>query len=53
MRKKVKKPYEKPKVTRITLDAKTAVLGFCKNYGSVGPGWTDCNAPAYCSAAGS
>ena len=25
-----KKEYEKPKVTRITLDAKCAVLGFCK-----------------------
>ena len=25
-----KKEYEKPEVTRITLDAKCAVLGFCK-----------------------
>jgi len=27
---KKKKEYERPKVTRITLDAKCAVLGFCK-----------------------
>jgi len=33
-----KKEYEKPKVTRITLDAKCAVLGFCKTYNTGGAG---------------
>ena len=53
MEKKMKKRYEKPKVTKINLDAKTAVLVFCKTSGSVGPGWSDCNAPTYCSSQGS
>jgi hypothetical protein len=35
---KKKKKYEKPEVTRITLDAKCAVLGSCKNYPSSGTG---------------
>lgn len=38
MEKKKRKRYEKPKVTRINLDAKCAVLGFCKTDGSLGPG---------------
>jgi hypothetical protein len=38
-----KKEYEKPKVTRITLDAKCAVLGFCKQAGTgSGPGAPGC-----------
>ena len=36
-REKEKKPYEKPKITRIKLDAKTAVLGVCKTAGAGGP----------------
>jgi hypothetical protein len=32
--KKPKKRYEKPVVTRIKLDAKCAVLGFCKGASS-------------------
>jgi hypothetical protein len=32
--KKPKKRYEAPRVTRITLDAKCAVLGFCKGASS-------------------
>ena len=32
-----KKTYEKPKVTRIKLDARTAVLGICKTSGGGGP----------------
>lgn len=32
-----KKKYEKPKVKRIKLDARTAVLGFCKGAGQGGP----------------
>lgn len=52
-KKKKKKRYEKPEVTKITLDAKCAVLGFCKTSSSTGPGWSGCNAPAYCWAPGS
>jgi hypothetical protein len=37
MDKKNKKKYVKPQVTRIKLDAKTAVLGFCKTTSSAGP----------------
>ena len=33
-----KKEYEKPKITKIKLDAACAVLGFCKTSGTVGPG---------------
>jgi hypothetical protein len=35
--KQAKKEYEKPKVTRIQLDAKCAILGFCKQV-SIGSG---------------
>ena len=47
-----KKKYEKPEAKRIHLDAKTAVLGFCKTTGSLGPladncgvggGWGPCS----------
>jgi hypothetical protein len=38
-----KKKYEKPKVTRIRLDAKCAVLGFCKQASTgSGPVATGC-----------
>ena len=38
-----KKKYEKPEVTRITLDAKCAVLGFCKqSIDGSGPALTGC-----------
>jgi len=54
MEKKGKKKYEKPRVTRIKLDAKGAVLGFCKINGALwGPGNSDCNYPGYCTAEGS
>lgn len=54
MEKKKKKEYEKPQVTKIRLDAKCAVLGFCKLQNSSGPfGGTNCDAPAYCSSPGS
>jgi hypothetical protein len=39
---KPKKKYEKPKITRIKLDAKTAVLSVCKTSGVFGPGKTGC-----------
>jgi hypothetical protein len=38
MKKKEKKEYEKPEVTKIKLDAKTAVLATCKNSGGAGGG---------------
>jgi hypothetical protein len=40
--KRKKKEYDKPKVTRIRLDAQCAVLGFCKTGGGSGPVFTGC-----------
>jgi hypothetical protein len=40
-----KKKYRKPEVKKIKLDAKTAVLGFCKNTGQGGPNGTNCGLP--------
>lgn len=37
MEQKEKKQYEKPRITRIKLDARTAVLGICKTSGAGGP----------------
>ncbi len=42
---KKKRKYEKPKVTKIKLDAKCAVLGFCKTMGTGGPTGTGCGPP--------
>ena len=43
---KKKRKYEKPKVTKIKLDAKCAVLGFCKTDGSTGgPTGGNCGPP--------
>ena len=54
MDKNKKKKYHKPEIKKITLDAKTAVLGFCKNASSVGPNpISDCQNPTPCSAPGS
>jgi hypothetical protein len=40
----LKKKYERPKVTRIALDAKCAVLGFCKSSPSgSGPATSGCD----------
>ena len=39
---KEKKKYEKPQITRIKLDAKTAVLSVCKTSGTFGPGTMGC-----------
>jgi hypothetical protein len=50
----VKKPYEKPKLKKVKLDAKCAVLGFCKTTGKIGPGNPGCGlGAARCMAAGS
>jgi hypothetical protein len=40
-----KKEYKKPEVKRVSLDAKCAVLAFCKNWGSLGPDGADCSLP--------
>ncbi len=40
---KEKKPYEKPKVSRVTLDAQCAVLGFCKGAAGGGPVTGECS----------
>jgi hypothetical protein len=54
MEKDKKKKYDKPKVTKVNLDAKCAVLGFCKINGSVGPSGFNCGFPfTPCSSAGS
>jgi hypothetical protein len=55
MEEKKKKDYEKPEVTRIVLDAKCAVLGFCKGAGGVaGPVFAGCvDALGSCSSHGS
>jgi len=55
MAKKVKKKYEKPAVTRISLDARVAVLGFCKTTNKIGAGGYGCEwfGGSPCSGAGS
>jgi hypothetical protein len=53
MEKEKKKKYEKPRVTRIDLDAKCAVLGFCKTAGSFGPAVANCKLFGPCRAKGS
>ena len=40
--KKTKKKYAKPEITKIKLDAKTAVLAACKTSGAFGPGGNGC-----------
>jgi hypothetical protein len=54
MEEKQKKKYVKPTVRKIKLDAKTAVLGFCKTDSFVGPSGMGCGQPGPgCSSAGS
>ena len=49
-----KRLYRKPKITRISLDAKCAVLGFCKTTGQTGGGVPNCGVGvAPCSTPGS
>ena len=48
-----KKTYEKPKITKIKLDAACAVLGFCKTGGKIGPGTPGCSSGAACDSPGS
>jgi hypothetical protein len=52
--KNTKKEYKKPEVKRVSLDAKCAVLGFCKTSGSLGPAGLGCGSPdPPCSSEGS
>jgi hypothetical protein len=53
MKRKKKKKYEKPRITKIRLDAECAVLGFCKNSGFGGPAAANCAAITPCSNPGS
>jgi hypothetical protein len=41
-----KKRYEKPMLKKVKLDAKCAVLGFCKTTNMFGPGRASCGFPA-------
>jgi hypothetical protein len=43
--KNTKKEYKKPEVKRVSLDAKCAVLAFCKTSGSLGPDDMHCGLP--------
>ncbi len=54
MEEQQKKKYVKPTVRKIKLDAKTAVLGFCKHHSFLGPSGTGCGLPGPpCQAPGS
>ena len=49
-----KKTYEKPRLKKIHLDARCAVLGFCKAMGALGMRGSHCGLPALqCNAPGS
>jgi hypothetical protein len=49
-----KKRYEKPTLKKVKLDAKCAVLGFCKVANKIGPGKLGCGIPVpRCFAPGS
>ena len=50
---KEKQKYEKPRVTKIKLDAQCAVLGFCKTSNSIGPGVPNCATGSACNSQGS
>ena len=50
METKKRKKYVKPKVTKIKLDAKCAVLGGCKIGGDDGPNGTNCGSPIGCNS---
>jgi len=54
LKKSDKKEYKKPEVKRVSLDAKCAVLAFCKTGGSLGPDDMHCGVPnPPCSSEGS
>jgi len=47
-----KKPYQKPELIQVPLRPEEAVLGFCKNNASAGPGNSNCVVGS-CSSQGS
>ena len=47
-----RKPYEAPKIVRVSLRPDEAVLGHCKIPGSAGPGNSSCGA-LFCRTLGS
>jgi hypothetical protein len=49
----VKKPYEKPKLTRFPLRPEEAVLGFCKSSTAPGPAGGTCHGVGQCNTPGS
>jgi nitroimidazol reductase NimA-like FMN-containing flavoprotein (pyridoxamine 5'-phosphate oxidase superfamily) len=54
MEEKKKKRYTKPKIKKIRLDARCAVLGFCKSNNHIGPVSFDCGIPdSPCDSSGS
>ena len=48
-----KKPYESPRLTRISLRPEEAVLGHCKTSGSGGPVQSTCTLIGPCASVGS
>ena len=50
---KSKKPYKKPKLSRVPLQPDEAVLGNCKSVSTAGPVAANCSTPVVCSAFGS
>jgi hypothetical protein len=53
MKKKQKKRYTKPRMTKIRLEPQEATLGFCKTMTGYGPAENDCALPGGCSIQGS
>lgn len=49
----IKKPYDPPIVTQISLRPEEAVLGHCKTIGVGGPGGGNCTHLGSCMTAGS
>ncbi len=43
-----KKPYAKPTLMKVQLKPEEAVLGACKNTGTVGPGAVNCHSVTDC-----
>lgn len=48
-----KKPYEKPKLTEVSLRPEEAVLGNCKTAAVSGPAQSDCTLFTGCASVGS
>ncbi|MBC8359487.1 MAG: hypothetical protein H8E54_11165 [Candidatus Aminicenantes bacterium] len=48
-----KKPYRKPELKQVPLRPEEAVLGFCKNKNTKGPGVGSCRRPVACYRQGS